>query len=260
MNFYVGLHIVSHAHRFERCMISVNCLKNRRSAIRPQRWMLDSGAFTRIAIAGEHWPVGWYAEQIDRWNNCGTLEAAVSQDWMCEPFVLAKTGLTVADHQRMTIERFDELIDAMTANKTLVHLLPVIQGYDPDEYASHVQQYGSRLRQGEWCGVGSVCKRNATPSDVLQVLRSIRAVRPDLRLHGFGLKKTALQQGDIRRMLFSADSMAWSYAARREGRNANCPDEAQRYVDEVERQPAMPLFRFHPAPATSGDAPLTRKG
>jgi hypothetical protein len=36
-----------------------------------------------------------------------------------------------------------------------------------------------------------------------------------LRLHGFGIKTTGLQQYGT--LLASADSMAWSYAARRRG-------------------------------------------
>jgi hypothetical protein len=53
------------------------------------------------------------------------------------------------------------------------------------------------------------------------VLRAIKQVRPDLRLHGFGVKTTALRDRSVRDMLVSSDSMAWSFAARRGGRDAN---------------------------------------
>jgi hypothetical protein len=64
-----------------------------------------------------------------------------------------------------------------------------------------------------WVGVGSVCKRNGSVADVTNVLAHIRAVRPDLNLHGFGLKLTALKNPSVRAMLHSADSMAWSQHA-----------------------------------------------
>jgi hypothetical protein len=79
-------------------------------------------------------------------------------------------------------------------------------------------------------GVGSVCKRNGDPAAVLAVLDAIAAVRPDLRLHGFGLKLTALTSERIRARLYSADSMAWSLHARKQGRNPNDYREAQAYV------------------------------
>lgn len=151
------------------------------------------------------------------WARFGELLAAVTQDYMCEPFMLKITGLTVKDHQRLTVERYDALRHRVTS----VYIMPVLQGYDPEEYADHVRQYGERLAFGAWVGVGSVCKRNGNPKQVLAVLRAILAVRPDLRLHGFGLKITALRDPEIRALLWTADSMAWSFAARREGRNAN---------------------------------------
>jgi len=62
------------------------------------------------------------------------------------------------------------------------------------------------------------------------VLYSIKKERPDLLLHGFGLKATAFGSSLITRLLHSADSMAWSYAARREGRNQNDWREAKKWI------------------------------
>lgn len=172
-----------------------------------------------------------YAAQIKRWRTCGQLIAAVSQDYMCEPFILAKTGLDIAQHQVLTIERYDALIAAETG----AYIMPVLQGYKPAEYAAHVRQYGERLAPEAWVGVGSVCKRNGDPSKIRDVLAAILHVRPDLRLHGFGIKQTALywRAGLIRSLLHSADSMAWSYAARREGRNANDWQEGDAYRQRI---------------------------
>lgn len=147
---------------------------------------------------------------------------AVAQDYMCEEFVLKRTGMTIRQHQMLTVKRYDNLLRAGPK----VPILPVLQGYAPEEYASHVSQYGPRLVEGMRVGVGSVCKRNASPQSVFDVLTAIKNVRPDLRLHGFGLKITTLSRPEVVRLLYSADSMAWSFAARIEGRNQHDIHEA----------------------------------
>lgn len=234
MRFFVGLHIPAHAAKFERCMISVNRLRGRKSDIRVNDWIMDSGAFTSVAIHGGYTETPQqYAEQINRWARCGNMLAAVSQDYMCEPFVLAKTGHTIEEHQRMTIERYDEIERHVTG----AYLMPVLQGYSPQSYVEHIRQYGDRLAPGAWVGVGSVCKRNADPKAIESVLLAIHRERPDLRLHGFGIKLTALRSGLVRHLLHSADSMAWSFAARRGGRDGNSADEARAFSERVQDSP-----------------------
>jgi len=213
MNFYVGMHMPSKADKVERAFISVNVLAKRKSGFPVNEWIMDSGAFTTIAKHGRYpEPVSAYAEQIRRWKSNGTLVAAVAQDYMCEDHMLAKTGMTVRQHQFLTIERYDQLL----AEDTGVYILPVLQGYTPSSYVDHIRMYGDRLKQGMYVGVGSVCKRNASPSSIVQVLKAIKQERPDLLLHGFGIKTTSLMWADVRDNLYSADSMAWSYAARME--------------------------------------------
>lgn len=112
--------------------------------------------------------------------------------------------------------------------------MPVIQGYTPEEYVNHVKMYGGLLKPGMWVGVGSVCKRQGKPEAILAVLRAIKAARPDLRLHGFGVKLTALKVPEIVALLHTADSMAWSYHARKNGRSANDRDEAAAFTSKVD--------------------------
>ena len=91
--FFVGLHMPNHAPVFARCMVSVNRLKNRKSDFYPQEWIMDSGAFTEISTYGRYRStVQEYANRINRWKTCGTMLAAVSQDYMCEPFILKRPG------------------------------------------------------------------------------------------------------------------------------------------------------------------------
>lgn len=236
MRFYVGLHQPSDAQHFDRCFISVNRLRKRKGPFKVDRWIMDSGAFTELERHGTYrHGVGEYAAEVRRWAGNGRLERAVAQDWMCEPFMLAKTGLTVEEHQRLTIERYDALLDC----ELPVPVMPVLQGYAPEEYARHLEAYGERLTPGMWVGVGSVCKRNAKPESVCAVLDRIVRERPDLRLHGFGVKRTALLHSGVRSQLYSADSMAWSFSARKQGRNANDWREARAFSETVVRATAL---------------------
>ena len=227
--FYVGLDDLYYCDRFENAFISVNRLRKRKSLFAVNNWIMDSGAFTEVTQHGgfRHEPED-YAKEIERWAECGNLEVAVAQDWMCESFVTARTGMSVASHQRLTVERYDRLVAA-----TDVPIMPVIQGYAPSEYLSHLRQYGLRLERGMRVGVGSVCKRNSHPAMIEHILGSLKRERPDLRLHGFGLKLTSLHRPGIRNALYSSDSMAWSLNARKNGRSAHDWREAKNYVDRI---------------------------
>lgn len=241
MMFYVGLHHPGDGKHFERAFISVNAVRTRKAPVGACAWIMDSGAFTELSTYGHYrHSVEHYAEVINRWSDDPALIAAVAQDYMCEPFIIEKTGLSIAEHQRLTIERYDALL-ALVPN---VYIMPVLQGYAPEDYVSHVRQYGARLAHGAYVGVGSICKRNSNPAAIEAVLLAIKRERPDLRLHGFGIKITALGSGVVRDLLYTADSMAWSYQARIEGRNQNDWREAMAYVKRVETQPVQYGFGF----------------
>lgn len=230
MRFFIGLHQPSDAFRFSSSFISINRLRRRKSGFAVGDWIMDSGAFTELSNHGRYrQEVDEYANQICRWRHNGNLLAAVSQDYMCEPMILAKTGLTVRDHQERTVARYDELLRYETG----CYIMPVLQGYASFEYVDHLRMYGTNLALGQWVGVGSVCKRNSDPLKILRVLSAIKYHRQDLRLHGFGLKMTALGYKPIRDLLFSADSMAWSYHARMHRRNGNDWREASWMVAKV---------------------------
>ena len=156
------------------------------------------GHSRRFQTHGEYrHEVAEYANQIARWRDCGNLLAAVSQDYMCEPFILEKTGMTVEEHQQKTISRYDELLRCETG----VYIMPVLQGYEPSDYVRHIRLYGGRLASGAWVGVGSICKRNGNIRAIEEVLLAIHHARPDLRLHGFGLKSTTLSSALVQDLL-----------------------------------------------------------
>lgn len=231
MNFFIGLDNPSHAWPFKRSMISINRIRDRKSDFYINDWLMDSGAFTEISTHGK-WRTEpeYYAKQVVRWSKVGNMLAAVSQDYMCEEFILQKTGLSVAEHQRLTTERYIALISLCG-----VPIMPVLQGYQPADYIRHLALYGELLKPGAWVGVGSVCKRNSNPESVETVLRGIKYKRPDLRLHGFGLKITALENPVIKNMLHSSDSMAWSLEGRRKDGDSHDPRQALAYCARVQK-------------------------
>jgi hypothetical protein len=235
VRFFCGLHQPSDAKHFQAAFVSVNRLRNRKGPFQVGDWIMDSGAFTEISTHGTYrHSVEEYAAEIRRWSTNGNLLAAVAQDWMCEPWIIERTGLSVAEHQWLTVKRYDALRSEDTAG---VYVMPVLQGYAPEEYVTHIRQYGERLAFGAWVGVGSICKRNSSPRAVEAVLLAIKGERPDLQLHGFGLKSTALQSALVFDLLHTADSMAWSYSARKQGRNGNGWREAKRWMQGIEDVP-----------------------
>lgn len=240
--FYVGLHQPADAQHFDRAFISVNRVRGRQKPVPAKEWILDSGAFREIEqFSGYRHGPEEYAAEVNRLAaiNPG-LSAAVSQDYMCEAFMLEKTGLTLQDHQRLTIERYDALLPLIRG----VYLMPVLQGYSLQSYLDHIDQYGDRLKPGAYVGVGSVCKRNGDVRQIEAILGAIKRKRPDIHLHGFGLKTTALSSGVVRDCLHSADSMAWSFAARRQGRDANSWREAAEFVRVIHSMPVQLGWAF----------------
>ena len=100
---YPGVKDLHYLEHVPRAVVSVNRLERRVSPFAAQSWLLDSGAFSRLISGRGHMSASDYVGYIRRFGECGSLQAAVVQDWMCEPEVLAATGRSVADHQRMTM-------------------------------------------------------------------------------------------------------------------------------------------------------------
>jgi hypothetical protein len=121
--------------------------------------------------------------------------------------MVEKTGLTVREHQRLTVDNYLKLKEMAPE----LPFMPVLQGYSMEEYEECYQMYqdsGVNLIAEPLVGIGSVCRRESTK----EIAEIIRRFSP-LNLHAFGVKKGGLiNSGDY---LTSADSMAWSVGARR---------------------------------------------
>ena len=135
---------------------------------------------------------------------------------MCEPFVLAKTGLSVEEHQRRTVLSWLDL-NAFAPDLPWV---PVLQGWEHADYLRHLAMYraaGVDLAALPLVGLGSVCRRQHTRM-AEGLIRELHG--RGVKVHGFGFKVEGLKR--CARWLHSADSLAWSFQARRRRREWLC--------------------------------------
>ena len=109
-------------------------------------WALDSGGFTELQQFGA-WTVSAqdYVARVRRYRDqIGALLWAAPQDWMCEPAIVVKTGLSVAEHQARTVENFCTLRQLAPE----LPIIPVVQGWtvtDLDALAA------MNIPEGETC-------------------------------------------------------------------------------------------------------------
>lgn len=250
MRFYLGTH---HPHWLARLdvplFVSHRRLTGRRTLPAARGpWALDSGGFTELSLHGrwtttpEH-----YAAAVRRYRDeIGHLAWAAPQDWMCEPFMIAKTGLSVHEHQTRTVGNFLRLRELAPD----LPFAPVLQGWDLPDYERCAELYaaeGIDLTRAPVVGLGNVCRRQHT-TGAETIIRRLHE-HGITALHGFGFKVLGLHK--VGHLLASADSLAWSYAARRHPplpgctghiNCANCPRYALAWRTRITAAP-------HPAPA-----------
>lgn len=257
MKFYMGTHETSWLAKADVPLF----VSHRRLALRKRlpvattEWALDSGGFTELSMFGR-WETGprTYVSAVRRYAaEVGRLEWAAPMDWMCEPHIIDKTGLSVAEHQRRTVDNYVTLRGLAPD----LPFVPVLQGWLLDDYHRCIDLYeraGVDLTREGTVGVGSVCRRQGEGS-ISVILESLES--RGLRLHGFGVKAEGLRLSA--QYLTSADSLAWSYRARMAARDgqgypgcthatcANCLRFALRWRRQLlstltHSQPALDLF------------------
>lgn len=237
--FFIGIPYPSMAAKLDwgKFMLSFNRISDNRIApIQIKKWMGDCGAFTLLERFGK-FPTSEeeYAAKINKWANYGELVAAISRDWLCAPTVLAATGLSVAQHQQLTIEGYQRL-----RLLTPVYVMPTLQGHTLEDYVVHLENYGDLLTPGQWVGLGSLVGR---PKDeVRAIAAATKALRPDLRLHGFGV-----EPGTAQGLFHSCDHMKWSHSNRKALPEI---EAAGNYLKQVKRSTSD--YRHYRKTRTSG--------
>lgn len=250
--FYVGAPEPSWLNRCDGVPKFVSAARFDRYRSEGERWpvttwdpyAIDSGAY--IALDGANTSTPWwldretYASKVFTYaTTSGPImpEFCAPQDWPCEPNVRKRTGLTVREHQQLTLESYLWLVEEWPQ----LPWIPVLQGWEAGEHADHALMYadaGVDLAACHRVGIGSVCRRAHLP-EIVDVIAQFADA--GLKLHGFGVKKTALPI--IGHLLRSADSMAWSTNARKNrarlpgcthaGDCRNCYRYAKRWREQV---------------------------
>ena len=212
MRFFLGTHMPSWlASLGVPLFVSHRRLAGmRRLPVAAAWWALDSGGFSELSLYGA-WrtsPRSTPPRSVRYRDEIGSLAWAAPQDWMCEPPILAKTGRSIAFHQAATVASVLELRERVGPL-----VIPVLQGWDLGDYVACAERYrdeGLDLATEPVVGLGSVCRRQGTAT-IAAIVSELAGY--GLALHGFGIKTKGL--GTYARQLASADSMAWSYTARR---------------------------------------------
>ena len=212
-DFYLGTHVLSHLDKTSvPLFVSFRQLRKRKKKPfnRNEPIYADSGGFSELSLYGK-WTITpeEYISELKRLKDLGlTFGWVAPQDYMCEPIMLEKTGLTIEEHQRRTVQNVIEL-RKLTDD---IHIIPVLQGQTIEDYYNHFEMYeaaGFNLREEAVVGIGSVCRREAT-KEIEHIVKSL--YNKGLKLHGFGVKTNGLKR--YSQYLASSDSLAWSYGAR----------------------------------------------
>lgn len=216
-SFYIGTWQVKHIEKTTHpLMVSYRWLKNRKKEIKQKAPLaLDSGGFTELEKNGE-WTITAqkYTTDVRRLRDEIGLQFdfVAPQDWMCEPHMIEKTGLSVKKHQELTVKNYIELKQLAPD----LPIIPVLQGFQMDEYKYCFELYlqnGIDLRNEPLVGLGSVCRRQNT-DEIADIIKTFSTGKYNLKIHAFGIKKGGLLKS--KENITSADSMAWSFRARKD--------------------------------------------
>ena len=182
---YLGTHVLSHIDKTELPLfVSFRQLRKRKKKkfTRQEPIFIDSGGFSELSLYGE-WTISpqEYIEGLNRIQELGlTIGWAAPQDYMCEDIMLEKTGLSIEEHQKLTVENVT-LLRSMTD----IHIIPVLQGQTIEDYYSHFEMYEARgfnLRDESVVGLGSICRRQGT-NEIFKIIKSL--YHKGLNIHGF---------------------------------------------------------------------------
>ena len=219
--FYLGTHELNHINKTD-VPLFISFRRLRKRIKKPFNQLgpisVDSGGFTELSMFGK-WTISpkEYVDGLKHLQKLGlSIDWASQQDLMCEYPILKKTGLSIEQHQELTVQNLIQL-RSLTHD---IHFIPVLQGHSLEDYFNHFEMFereGFDLRSERIVGVGSVCRRQNT-AVIEMIMRSLHS--KGLNLHGFGVKIRGLKR--YKKYLKSSDSLAWSLDARYNPPCENC--------------------------------------
>lgn len=134
------------------------------------------------------------------------------RDWPCEPAVRDALGISVVECQQRTLE--DHIATLEAAEDAYVDAQPmaVLQGWDVEDYLVCIDRFREHGLITDTMALGTVCRRTTSEAvaEVREIAQRVRRNLPArVDLHGFGLKKTLLEDADALGIFDSVDSTAW---------------------------------------------------
>lgn len=143
------------------------------------QFFIDSGGFT---CNGKYPLVKEYLNTIRIMNP----DIFACQDFMCEPFFIKKTGLSLNTHIENTVLSYINICEEISKSDfDYGYCIPVIQGWTLEDYQFCIDlyhSYGINLNYS-YVAIGSICKR--TYSDTQKVIDFINSIII-CNIHGFG--------------------------------------------------------------------------
>jgi hypothetical protein len=203
----------------------------------PQDWMCEVAVINGLvkrrnpkakrkpAIDAVEWK-RWVRARLAAEDHPGlaaTLAEAEALGDECE-VVFHGTGLSVEEHQRLTVANYIRLREIAPDLPWAV----VLQGWTLEDYVRHVEMYRAAavdLHAAPAVLFGTMCRREAT-DEAARIIRHLHDVY-GIRGHGLGLKRGGLER--VGHLLASADSLAWSYGARRDPPLPECVAAGERH-------------------------------
>lgn len=233
---------------------------------------IDSSGYMHVGRNGG-WKIfpGKYVDDVLRFcRELGTVVWAAPQDWPCEEVVFKGgwtdgiyfigTGLTVREHQWLTVENFIllrllwELRTAETGEPC--PFIPVLQGWTVEDYVACIRMYdalGVNLYDYKVVGVGSTCRRENT-DEIEEIVDTILDEKPGLKIHIFGGKTGAAKR--VGRRIASWDSSAWSAGVRKRNiRLDACRDDPTVRHKNCNSCPRYALIQYRRLAAIASEAP-----
>jgi hypothetical protein len=176
---------------------------------------LDSAGFVAMA---RYWGYRWKLDDYVKFAKQLRPTWWAAPDYCCE-WEVAGDRAEVLERVKRTAFKLD-WARQVAVDRGVTPPMPVLQGWYPDDYlrcADMIPDLPSLV------GIGSVCRRSlAGPAGIIRVLTVLDAVLPKhIRLHLFGIKGPAIKALTGHPRIYSVDSQAWDFAARREKQRDN---------------------------------------
>lgn len=177
-------------------------------------WLfLDSGGFVFFNRLGEYpFTPAAYLNLVQKLRP----DFFASMDYPCEPSITGKLGkMPIRERIQRTVENTAVLCDMACMLSGQSTIVPVIQGWNSDDYlyCLELHQQAGTLRP--YMAVGSMCTRSNS-SEICEVFTAVYQAAMQLgvkRLHAFGLKQSA-KLHPIHKMIYSRDSAVLYFSHR----------------------------------------------